>query len=308
MAAKLRHRRVEKLGRGVIEHLIADQKISAKDIIAVTRDPAKLGDLAARGVDVRQGDPAMPARWPSAFCRRRARAHHLDRYRARFGRARQAAQRGGGRCKGGGRVARALHLAAEARCLGDLLRLRASRLGEGADRQRARLHHLPQRLVFGKPLHVAPQALKSGQWFTSAGDGKLSAYTSRDDFAAAIAGGLASDEPGNRIHTLTGSELFTTAEIAALASKILGKPISVVQVTDEQLAAGFASTDCPSRWSPWWCRSTPTARGGFLDLATDDIETLSGRKSQTLRELLEATTGCWRCYWKKWEPFSVPDA
>ena len=55
------------LGRGVIEHLIADRNIAPKDIIAVTRDPAKLGELAARGVSVRQGDLGDAASLEKAF-------------------------------------------------------------------------------------------------------------------------------------------------------------------------------------------------------------------------------------------------
>jgi NAD(P)H dehydrogenase (quinone) len=132
-----------------------------------------------------------------------------------------------------------------------------------------------------------PQALKSGQWFTSAGDGRL-AYAARDDFAAAIAGGLASDEPGNRIHTLTGPELSTTAEVAALASKILGKPIAVVQISDEQLAAGLRQHGLPEPVVAMIVSIDANTRGGFLDLVTSDIETLSGRKPGTLQSFLEA--------------------
>ena len=42
-----------------------------------------------------------------------------------------------------------------------------------------------------------PQAVARGQWFTSAGDGRT-AYVARDDIAAAIAAGLAADEPAAR--------------------------------------------------------------------------------------------------------------
>jgi NAD(P)H dehydrogenase (quinone) len=132
-----------------------------------------------------------------------------------------------------------------------------------------------------------PQALKSGQWFTSAGDGRV-AYGARDDLAAAIAAGLASDEPGNRIHTLTGPELFTTAEVASLASQILGKPITVVQLTDEQLADGLRQHGLPDPVVDVVVSIDANTRGGFLDFVTDDVEKLSGRKSQTLKSFLEA--------------------
>jgi NAD(P)H dehydrogenase (quinone) len=276
-----------KLGRGVIEHLIADQKVPAKDIIAVTRDPAKLGDLAARGVDVRQGDLSDAGSLAKAFAgAERVLIISTDTAPGSGERVRQhSAAVAAAKAAGASRV---LYTSLPKPDI-SVISFAFEHLGsEKALIDSGLAYTIFRNGWYSENLFMSlPQALKSGQWFTSAGDGKL-AYTSRDDFAAAIAGGLASDEPGNHIHTLTGSELFTTAEIAALASKILGKPISVVQVTDEQLAAGLRQHGLPEPVVAMVVSIDANTRGGFLDLATDDIETLSGRKSQTLRSFLEA--------------------
>jgi NAD(P)H dehydrogenase (quinone) len=53
------------LGRLVIAHLL--ETVPASQIIAAARDPKKLADLAAKGVQVRQADYAQPATLERAF-------------------------------------------------------------------------------------------------------------------------------------------------------------------------------------------------------------------------------------------------
>jgi NAD(P)H dehydrogenase (quinone) len=54
------------LGRLVIASLLARQ-VPAAQIVAAVRDPAKVADLAARGVQVRQADYRQPATLDAAF-------------------------------------------------------------------------------------------------------------------------------------------------------------------------------------------------------------------------------------------------
>jgi NAD(P)H dehydrogenase (quinone) len=42
------------LGAGAVNHLL--QRVPSLDVVAITRDPAKLADLAGRGVEIRPGD------------------------------------------------------------------------------------------------------------------------------------------------------------------------------------------------------------------------------------------------------------
>ena len=55
------------LGRGVINHLLESQGVAASRIIAGTRDPRKLTDLAAKGVAVRHVDFDDAANLESGF-------------------------------------------------------------------------------------------------------------------------------------------------------------------------------------------------------------------------------------------------
>jgi NAD(P)H dehydrogenase (quinone) len=276
-----------KLGRGVIEHLIADRKIAPADIIAVTRDPAKLGELAARGVGVRQGDLGDAASLEKAFAGAdRVLIISTDTAPGSGERVRQhSAAVAAAKAAGASRVLYTSLPKPDA----SVISFAFEHLGsEKAVIESGLAYTIFRNGWYSENLFMSlPQALKSGQWFTSAGNGRV-AYGVRDDLAAAIAAGLASDEPGNRIHTLTGPELFTTAEVAALASQILGKPIAVVQLTDEQLAAGLRQHGLPDPVVDVVVSIDANTRGGFLDFVTDDVEKLSGRKSQTLKSFLEA--------------------
>jgi NAD(P)H dehydrogenase (quinone) len=276
-----------KLGRGVIEHLIADRNVSAKDIIAVTRDPAKLVELAAQGVEVRRGDLDDAGSLASAFA-------GADRVLVI---STDTAPGSGERIKQHSAAVAAAKAAGASRVLYtslpkpdvSVISFAFEHLGsEKAVIESGLAYTVFRNGWYSENLFMSlPQALKSGQWFTSAGEGRL-AYGARDDLAAAIAGGLASDDKENRIYTLTGPQLFATAEIADLVSKTLGKPLTVVQITDEQLAAGLRQHGLPEPVVDMIVSIDANTRGGFLDLVTGDVEKLSGRKSQTLKSFLES--------------------
>lgn len=131
-----------------------------------------------------------------------------------------------------------------------------------------------------------PQVLKSGHWYTSAGAGKI-AHVARADCAEALAAALASGATENATYTLTGSELRSTDEVAALASEITGKPIEVIHLTDEQLAAGMKAAGVPEFLIPTLVSFDAAAREGNLGAQTIDVEKLTGKKPKPFRAFFE---------------------
>ncbi len=129
-----------------------------------------------------------------------------------------------------------------------------------------------------------PPALASGHWYTSAGDGRIP-HIARDDIAAAIAAGL-TKPAANKIYTLTGATALTTQEVAERVAKETGKPLAVVQVTDEQLAGGMKAAGVPEGFIPTLVSFDTTTRNGGLATVTSDAATLSGRTLVTLDEFL----------------------
>jgi NAD(P)H dehydrogenase (quinone) len=274
------------LGRAVVDHLLA-KGVAASRIIAGTRTPDKLADLAAKGVVVRQTDFNDAAGLEKAFAGAGTvlvvSTDALDGAGTRQ-RQHKAA------------IAAAAKAGAKRIAYTSLPIPETSKVSFAPDHLQSeeaiKATGLPYTIFrdnwYAENLFMSlPQALASGQWYTSAGSGRT-AYVARDDIAAAIAGGLANPPAGSTTYTLAGPESLTKGEIAALASKILGKPIQVVDLTDEQLAGGMKAAGVPEAFIPTLVSFDAAARTGDLATMTDDVEKLSGRKSQKLAAFLEA--------------------
>jgi NAD(P)H dehydrogenase (quinone) len=66
------------LGRRVIAHLLNTHRVAPSQIVAATRDPNKLSDVAARGIELRRADFEDPASLQAAVRRGGSRTADLD--------------------------------------------------------------------------------------------------------------------------------------------------------------------------------------------------------------------------------------
>jgi NAD(P)H dehydrogenase (quinone) len=276
------------LGRGVIKHLLDTFKVPAERIIATTRTPAGLADLAALGVTIREADFDSPASLAKAFAGAdRALVISTNELAVQGKRREQQL---------------AAVEAARQAGVGHLLYTSMPNPEPGSPVLFAPDHYDTEQAIkasgmpytifrngwYDENLFMAmPQVLASGQWYTSTGDGRIS-YGARDDLAAAIAGGLASEAEESTTYTLTGPEAFTTAEVAALVTEVTGKPIQIVQLSDEALTEGMKAAGLPEPIARLLVSFDAATRTGGLGMVTDSVEKLSGRKSLTLREFLAA--------------------
>ena len=129
--------------------------------------------------------------------------------------------------------------------------------------------------------------LASGHWYSAAGDG-ATAYVTREDCARADAAALASDDTTRRTLNITGPAALTVAEIAAMATAVLGKPIQVVPVNAEQLAQGMAAAGVPGFLVPLMVSFDLNAAAGRIAGVSDDVQRLTGAPAQALKEWLAA--------------------
>ncbi len=277
------------LGGAIIRHLIDSEGVAPGRVIAVTRDPSKLADMAKGGVAVRAGTFDDEASLAAAFAgagtvlivSTDAVGEPGRRLRQHLAAVAAAVKAGASRIgytsmfspEPGNPVlfAPGHHGTEEA--------IRASGIAYSILRNGWYLENLMRSL---------PAALASGHWYTSAGDGRTS-YISRDDLARAIAASLAKAPAGNATYTLSGTEALTNAEIAAMAAGVAGKPIAVVNLTDEQLAEGLKAAGLPAPAIPLIVSIDTATRAGVLGDVTQDVETLSGRKPAPLKAWLEAS-------------------
>ena len=104
--------------------------------------------------------------------------------------------------------------------------------------------------------------------------------------AAAVA--LASDSNGNRTFTLTGTQALNAREIAAKVSAATDKPLTVVDVTAEQLADGLRAHGFPPALADVFTSFDVATAAGDLAEVTDDFATLTGRAPSTFDAWLPA--------------------
>lgn len=273
------------LGQLVLDALLA-RGVNAADIIATTRDPAKLAAYAAKGIEVRAADFNDPDLTQKAF----AGADRLALIST------DALDDKGTRQKQQTTAVAAAKAAGVKHIVYTSL----------PDAENSRVIFAPDHLNTEKAIKASgigytllrntwyqenmfmslPQVLKSGQWYTSAGAGKI-AHIARADCAEAIAAALASGSTENATYTLTGAELLTTDQIAALASDVTGKPISVIHLSDEQLAGGMKAAGVPDFLIPTLISFEAATREGNLGAQTDDFATLTGKTLKPFRAFFE---------------------
>lgn len=275
-----------KLGAAVMQHLLDTYNVPASSLIAGSRDTAKLADLAARGVETRavDFDDVLLAEGFAGVDR--VLIISTDALDAAGTRLRQQLA-----AVAAAKAAGVSHISytsmpnpGDAKVIfapdhkGTEDAIIASGLGYTIFRNSWYMENLMMTL---------PQALATGQWFTSAGAGKL-AHISREDVARAIAANLAKGASEDAIYTLTGPVARTTDEIAALVSEVTDKPLAVVHVTDAQLAQGMAGAGVPAPLVPTFVSFDTNTREGKIDIVTDDTTVLSGSELTSLADFLNA--------------------
>ena len=272
------------LGRRVVELLL--EKDAGK-IVAGTRQPGKLADLAARGVTVRKADFEDPNGLEAALA-------GVDRVLIVSS---DAIDRPGRRLE--------QHQAAVAA---------AVRAGVKHAVYTSMPNPETSPVVFA-PDHLGTErALKaSGMswtilrncWYTdfliptlapAVASGKLMAatgqggapYVTREDCAKAAAAALASADTSNRTWNITGPELVTYEDLAKLASELTGRPVTYVPVTPEDQTAQLIAAGIPEPIAKMLVSGQVAIAEGKMGLPTTAVKDLSGREPMSVREYLSA--------------------
>ncbi|RWO46758.1 MAG: SDR family oxidoreductase [Mesorhizobium sp.] len=277
------------LGRGVINHLLDTFKVPAGRIIAATRNPDNLAELAARGVITRAADfddtLSLEAAFKGADRVLIISTGEIDLLHGKRLRQHQNAV-------AAAKKAGVSHLLYTSMPNPEPVSPVLFANDHYGTEQAIKASGIPYTIFrngwYQENLFMAlPHAIASGKWYTSAGDGRM-AHGARDDMAAAIAAGLADASSESETYTLTGPQAYTTAEIAALVSEVTGKPLDVVQVSDEALTEGVKAAGVPEDFAEVIVSFDANTRAGRIAMVTDAIESLSGRTPKTLKQFIEA--------------------
>jgi len=271
------------------------ERIDPGELILITRRPEKLAHLAARGVCVRAGDFDAPASLRSAFSggdkmlliSSTRVGHRLPQHRAAI----DAAVASGVR-----------HI------------VYTSFIGAAPENPAlvAREHAATERMLQSSGVHwtalrdsqyadaladaAAPIALNMGRWISSAGDGKIALVTRRDCVACAVA---VLTTPGHldAVYNITGPELLSYREVAALVAHVAQKRIEFVAVTDGELYEHFDRLGIPREADDKVVQGVPWSsddmvsferaiRGGHLAVISGDVKKLTGHEPQAMHSVL----------------------
>ena len=277
-----------KLGREVLALLLDEYRLPPARVVAITRDPSKLADFAARGVTVRAGDFEKPETLEAAFAGvgrlLLISTDAVDKPQRRLAQHRNAVS--AAKDAGVQHVVYTSMIAPEegspvpfaADHFGTEEALAASGLGFSA----LRMMWYMEGLV-GKS---AP-ALGTGKWVTASGNGKT-ADIAHIDCSRACAAALTSEFDGQRTLDMTGPTAHTVEQVAALVSELTRKPIEVVHITPEQLETNLMAAGLPPFVVPIVWGIDVNTRQGRAAQVSHDFETLTGREAISLEDWLSA--------------------
>jgi len=283
-----------KLGRKVAAELL--ERLDPQDLVLVTRNPDALGDLVARGIEVRAGDFDQPDGLPGAFAGAdRAllistlsvgRRH--EQHAAAIAAAAEAGVRHVVYTSSGG-----IHRDNPAIVIPDHLRTEETLQESGLTWTILRDSLYAESVV----LKMAPRALATGRWLAATGDGTL-APVSQDDCVAVAVRALTERGHENRILELTGPELVSMRDVAALASELTGRRLEYVPIDDATLDGLLGDAGIPLEYTEGM--STPSQgaasrrdivsyergiREGYFSVLSDDVRRVLGREPRSLRDV-----------------------
>jgi len=151
---------------------------------------------------------------------------------------------------------------------------------------------------------MAIPALIAGSKMENAGNGRVP-IISRDDCVAMAVAVLTQDGHENKAYEVSGPDLWTLPDAMALVSEMTGKAITIEQVDEEGMYQYFDSIGAvrksadltPDTPIPWASEGMVTfgqsIREGFMDIDSDAVERVTGKKPRSLRSVFEQYQDQW---------------
>ena len=283
-----------KLGTKIARKLL--EIVPPSDLVLISRNPAKLAEFAALGVETRAGDFDQPEGLPAAFAGldrlliistlsvgRRYEQHQL---------AIDAAVKVG--------VGHLIYTSSGGISLENpAIVIRDHRLTEEALKRSGVPYTILRDSLYAEAVatEIAPRAAASGEWRSASGEGRV-AFAAKDDCSAVMVKVLTENGHENQTYELTGPELLSMRDAAALLSEMSGKPVQYIPISDEEFDGMLAAIGVP--WDYIEGMNTPGVgassrhdilsyeqgiRGNHFAILSNDIEKVLGRKPLSLREV-----------------------
>ena len=275
-----------KLGGATIRFLL-ERQVAPNSIIAVVRDPTKVAELAARGVQVRRGDYTDPKSLESAF---RGADKLLFISTSALGEERMLHHRN-------------IVNAARAAAIGQIFYTSVIKPSADAKFAASPGHFHTEALIreSGIPytffrnnlyLDLVPlmfgEALQTGTLVHNGGNGRVG-FVAREDIAYALAAALAKGEHKNREYPITAIAPYSLSDVANALSKASGKSVTYKAVPTEEFRKMLEAKGVPAPIIGMSVGIGEAIRAGEFDAGSTELQRLMGRAPVTLEAFLRNT-------------------
>lgn len=271
---------------GQLGQLVADELLKSPevDLVLATRTPDSLAGFAQRGAEVRHGDFTDPASLADAF----AGSERLLMISTDLVGSRMPLHRAAIEAAVAAGVQQISYLSFLAPTLDNPAAAAAEHFEtEKLIRESGLTWTFLRNSIYADLQAAELAAARQGTIRTNAGEGRV-AYVSRQDCAAAAAAVLAGGDHGGQAYDITGPQLLSARDRAALFAEMLERPVEVVDVDDEEAAEGIATaTGLPLEECRSFASYGRAIREGRFETVTGTVRELTGRAPQSLREVLD---------------------
>jgi NAD(P)H dehydrogenase (quinone) len=273
------------LGRRVVELLLESR---TDHIVAITRHPEKIADLAARGGEIRTASFDDPGSLLKAFGEAERAliisTDVLDQSGRRLQQHRNAvdaAVRAG--------VKHVVYTSMPYPMLDSPIFFAPDHRGTEEALAASPLSWAVLRNYWYTdflPMKLSP-AVATGQLFSAAGEGGA-AYITREDCARAAAAALASKDFSRRTLNVTGPAVVGYAELARIVSEISGRTVTYLPLSPQALIDGMLKAGVPEMFAGLAAGADLAMAKGYMGPAAQDFTELTGRKPTPVAEFLGA--------------------
>src|SRR4030042_1872482 len=272
------------------------KKIPPSELIMTSRRPDKLSHFAEQGVTVRYSDFDKPESLPDAFTGGERMlmisTRQVGRRAAQHGAAIDAAKKVGVR-----HIVYTSFVGIDpknpALVVKDHLQTEELLKNSGLDYTLLRNSLYAESLV----TLAAVRCAEEGKWMSVSAEGEI-AFVAHDDCVQCGAAVLSSEGHENTIYHITGPELLSFRDMAAMTARISGRSVEYVVVNEEERYKYFESIGIPRDYieGMYFEKSgkSPSSdmvsfekalRGGYFAVITDDVKRLLGREPRPVWDI-----------------------
>jgi NAD(P)H dehydrogenase (quinone) len=263
-----------KLGGTTIRFLL-ERKVAPNDIVAVVRDPAKVAELASRGIQVRRGDYTDAGSLESAFggaqrllfISTTALGDERMLHHRNVVKAAQAADVGHLFYTSAIKPAADAKFAASPGHFHTEALIRESRIPYTIFRNNLYLDIVP--FLFG-------EALQTGVLAYNGGRARIG-FIAREDIAYALAAALTQGEHANRVYPITASSPYSLNDVADALGKASGKSVAYREISSDEFRRALEAKGVPAPGVAMSVGLGEAVRAGEFDAGSPDLERLMGR-------------------------------